>query len=102
MSDICESCGCPEGVDGHDVLYRQIDQLKGVANVAKAIGTMDAGERSMLCKRITDLEEMLKRWVHAWEAAALQEAEPNMTRIEPAGIVFETREVLECRGKWSS
>lgn len=25
MADTCEHCGCPEGVLGHDVLYRQID-----------------------------------------------------------------------------
>lgn len=28
MSDICESCGCPEGPDGHDVLHRRIDELE--------------------------------------------------------------------------
>lgn len=56
MSDTCESCGCPEGVDGHDVLYRQIDDLKKVANVCEAIGTMDAEERSVLCDRIKELE----------------------------------------------
>lgn len=57
MSDICESCGCPEGVDGHDVLYRQIDDLKKVANVCEAIGTMDADERDTLCQRIKQLED---------------------------------------------
>lgn len=62
MSDICEKCGCPEGVDGHDVLYRQIDELKKAApnainNLSKAIGSMDAEERSVLCKRIEALEK---------------------------------------------
>lgn len=56
MSDTCESCGCPEGVDGHDVLYRKIEELKKVANLSEAIGTMDADERSTLCDRITELE----------------------------------------------
>lgn len=31
MSDVCEKCGCPEGVDGHDVLYRQMDEIKAAA-----------------------------------------------------------------------
>lgn len=66
MSDTCESCGCPEGVDGHDVLYRQIDELKKAAphalnNLSKALGSMDAEERSMLCKRITELEKAINK-----------------------------------------
>jgi len=67
MSDICESCGCPEGVDGHDVLTRKIDELetalrnsKAVDNVATAIGSMDAEERSHLCKYIVQLEEVAR------------------------------------------
>jgi len=28
MSDICPTCGCPEGINGHDVFHRQIDELK--------------------------------------------------------------------------
>ncbi len=67
MSDICESCGCPEGVDGHDVLTRKIDELetalrnsKAVDNVATAIGSMDAEERSRLCKYIVQLEEVAR------------------------------------------
>src|SRR6185295_15254836 len=67
MSDICESCGCPEGVDGHDVLIRKIDELetalrnsKAVDNVSTAIGSMDAEERSILCKMIVDLEAVVK------------------------------------------
>lgn len=67
MSDICESCGCPEGVDGHDVLYRQINELKetvnknnGINNLATAIGTMDADERKTLTDYITKLEEVAR------------------------------------------
>ncbi len=66
MSDICELCGCPEGVDGHDVLTRKIDELETalrnskVDNVFTAIGSMDAEERSMLCKMIADLEAVVK------------------------------------------
>ena len=65
MSDICERCGCPEGVDGHDVLYRQIDEMKeatpnAINNLATALGTMDADERGMLCKRIEVLERALR------------------------------------------
>ncbi len=69
MSDICEKCGCPEGVDGHDVLYRQIDDLKKVANVCEAIGTMDADERSTLCDRIKELEEQRDALISACKLA---------------------------------
>jgi len=68
MSDICEKCGCPDGVDGHDVLYREIDELKKAApnalnNLSKALGSMDAEERSVLCARITELEGRLAKVV---------------------------------------
>lgn len=66
MSDICESCGCPEGVDGHDVLYRQINELKdtvnknnGINNLARAIGTMDAEERKLLTDEIHRLDRLI-------------------------------------------
>lgn len=75
MSDICESCGCPEGVDGHDVLTRRIDELQkalngsnGMNNLATAIGTMDAEERSTLCARITELEGRLAKVIGVVEA----------------------------------
>lgn len=67
MSDICESCGCPEGVDGHDVLTRKIRELEealkasgGMNNLATALGTMDAEERSNLCGYIKKLEEVAR------------------------------------------
>lgn len=95
MSDICESCGCPEGVDGHDVLYRQIDDLKKVANVCKAIGTMDADERSMLCARITDLEKVVK------EARDLAITCDDSDNAALAGLVYGLRTaIIDLDVKW--
>lgn len=88
MSDICESCGCPEGVDGHDVLYRQIDELKKAAgtatalnNLAHAIGTMDADERKILCDEIQRLELQVDGLRKALEryAAGCEDCEGDKT-----------------------
>ena len=77
MSDICESCGCPEGVDGHDVLYRRINELQeikvGVPRLMEALASSPgAEERKTLCDRITELEGQLKDLTMRYEVLALE------------------------------
>lgn len=93
MSDTCESCGCPEGVDGHDVLYRRIDELEqkkvGIPRLLEQMASSPgAEERKTLCDRIVALEKVVK------EAVDIVEGRPDRS---PFVAVEEWKRVLEMR-----
>lgn len=52
MSDICEKCGCPEGVDGHDLLHYRLDQKVAYWKAMCAVSWFVGAVLMYLCCKI--------------------------------------------------
>lgn len=48
-----------------------------------------------LHKRLADAENCVRRWLEAWEVAAICETEPNYTNIVPADIALDSRGIIK-------
>lgn len=46
-------------------------------------------------RQIRDAKRLLRQWLLNWEAAAIGASNPNLTIIDPAEVVVDTRRWLE-------